>query len=214
MTRPRAGASVATAPSPWNLPNLLTVGRLLLVPLFGWLLMYDGGAAPAYRFGALGVFVLALATDRIDGDLARRRGQVTSFGQIADPIADKALLGMAFVGLSLLREVPWWITVVVLVREVGITLIRFVVIRHGVMPAGHGGKLKVALQALALSLYLLPLSALPGEALWRALAAAVLGAAVAVTVLTGVDYLRKARRLRTTSPRAAAKRARRQARGR
>ena len=205
-------ASAPARPSAWNLPNLLTVLRIALVPLVGWLLLTDNGANPAYRVGALAVFLLALATDRVDGELARRREQVTNFGKIADPIADKALLGMAFVGLSLLAQIPWWITVVVLVREVGITLMRFSVIRHGVMPAGHGGKLKVVLQALALSLYLLPLSSMSGESLWRAVAAAVLGAAVVVTVLTGIDYVVQARRLRTTSARAAAKRARRQVR--
>ena len=103
-------ASAPARPSAWNLPNLLTVLRIALVPLVGWLLLTDNGANPAYRVGALAVFLLALATDRVDGELARRRGQVTNFGKIADPIADKALLGMAFVGLSLLAQIPWWIT--------------------------------------------------------------------------------------------------------
>jgi CDP-diacylglycerol--glycerol-3-phosphate 3-phosphatidyltransferase len=196
---PPAGA----APSPWNLPNLLTVLRIALVPVFGWFLLAEGGRNPGYRLAALVVFLAALVTDNIDGDLARRRGQVTNFGKIADPIADKALLGMAFVGLSLLGEVPWWITVLVLAREISVTAVRFVVIRHGVMPAGRGGKLKTVLQAAALSLLVAPLWVLPGEGFWRGAAYVVLGAAVLVTVVTGLDYLVQARMLRRTSARSA-----------
>lgn len=198
------------APSPWNLPNALTVLRIALVPVFGWFLLAEGGGNPWFRLVALVVFLAAMITDNIDGDLARRRGQVTNFGKIADPIADKALLGMAFVGLSVLGEVPWWITVLVLAREVAVTAVRLVVIRHGVLPAGWGGKLKTFLQAAALSLLVAPLWVLPGEAFWRGAAYLVLGAAVLVTVVTGVDYLAKARVLRRTSDRTA----RRAARGR
>ena len=124
--------------------NALTVLRLLLVPLLAWLLLRDGGEDDPSRVAAFVTFSVAMVTDRVDGELARRRGLVTDFGKIADPIADKALTGTAFVGLSLLGELPWWVTVVVLVREIGITVLRFVVIRHGVMPAGRGGKLKTA----------------------------------------------------------------------
>ncbi|MGV1010197.1 MAG: CDP-diacylglycerol--glycerol-3-phosphate 3-phosphatidyltransferase [Dermatophilaceae bacterium] len=190
-------------PSAWNLPNLLTLLRILLVPVFGWFLLADGGRNAGYRLVALGVFLVAMLTDRVDGNLARKRGQVTNVGMIADPIADKALLGMAFLGLSLLGEVPWWITVVVLGRELSVTLVRFLVIRHGVMPAGRGGKLKTVLQASALSLLVAPLWVLPAEPLWRGVAYAVLGAAVLVTVATGVDYLVQARKLRRTSKRSA-----------
>jgi len=136
---------------------------------------------------------------------------VTNFGKIADPIADKALMGMAFVGLSVLGQLPWWVTVVVLVREWGITVMRFVVIRHGVMPAGRGGKLKTALQSLGLTLFTLPLWTLPSDDAWRAVAWVVLGLAVLVTVVTGLDIALKAVRLRRTSERAAMKRARRRA---
>jgi len=193
----------APPPSAWNLPNVLTVVRILLVPVFGWFLLADGGRNAAYRLAALVVFLAALLTDRVDGKLARSWGQVTTFGMIADPIADKALLGMAFVGLSLLGEVPWWVTVVVLGREVSVTLVRLLVIRHGVMPAGRGGKLKTVLQAAALSLLVAPLWVLPGEQVWRWLAYLVLGTAVLVTVATGLDYLLQARVLRRTSERAA-----------
>jgi CDP-diacylglycerol--glycerol-3-phosphate 3-phosphatidyltransferase len=144
-----------------------------------------------------------MVTDRVDGELARRRGLVTDFGKIADPIADKALTGTAFVGLSLLGELPWWVTVVVLVRELGITVLRFVVIRHGVMPAGRGGKLKTGLQGLALGLYLLPL-----PASWHPVEVAAMVVAVVVTVVTGIDYAAQAARLRRTSARTATRRPR------
>jgi CDP-diacylglycerol---glycerol-3-phosphate 3-phosphatidyltransferase len=137
-------------------------------------------------------FVVASMTDRFDGDLARRRGLVTDFGKIADPIADKALTGTALVGLSALGELPWWVTVVVLVREIGVTLLRFWVIKHGVIPASRGGKVKTALQVLAIGLYILPL-----EGAAHAVAQAVMAAAVIVTVVTGADYVLRALRLRS-----------------
>jgi CDP-diacylglycerol--glycerol-3-phosphate 3-phosphatidyltransferase len=178
-------------PSVWNLANAVTVVRFLLVPLFGWLLLREGGADDVSRIAAFVTFVVAMMTDRADGELARRRGLVTDFGKIADPIADKALTGMAFVGLSILGELPWWVTALVLVREWGITAMRFVVIRYGVMPAGRGGKVKTALQAVALGLYVLPLA----EA-FEPLQMAAMSLAVAVTLLTGLDYVMQAIRLR------------------
>jgi CDP-diacylglycerol--glycerol-3-phosphate 3-phosphatidyltransferase len=136
---------------------------------------------------------------------------VTNFGKIADPIADKALLGMTFVALSMLGEVWWWVTALVLSREIGITIMRFVVIRHGVMPAGRGGKLKTTVQAFALGMLILPAWSLPFAAGWRQAAYAVLVLAVGLTFGTGIDYLVQAHRLRRTSPRALAKRAAREA---
>lgn len=192
--------------SAWNIANALTVLRILLVPVFGWLLLLDGGHSTRDRVLAGVVFAVASITDRIDGDIARARGLVTDFGKVADPIADKALMGMALVGLSILAELPWWVTIVVLVREIGITGMRFVVIRHGVIPASRGGKLKTLLQAVAIGLYVLPL---PGA--WHIIAVVVMAAAVVVTVVTGVDYVLRAHRLRQTSPRALAKRQRRAA---
>jgi CDP-diacylglycerol--glycerol-3-phosphate 3-phosphatidyltransferase len=181
----------AASPSAWNIANALTTLRFALVPVFGWLLLTHDGDADAYRIAAFIVFGAAVATDRLDGDIARRRGLVTDFGKIADPIADKALTGMAFVGVSLLGDLPWWVTVAVLVREWGVTAVRFWVIRYGVMAAGAGGKLKTLLQSLALGAYILPLSGWP-----HAVAAAFMAVAVAVTLVTGVDYLRHAFRLR------------------
>lgn len=194
-------------PSAWNLPNALTVLRFLLVPVFGWLLLADGGHTWGYRIAALAVFVVAMITDSVDGDIARRRGLVTDFGKVADPIADKALTGMALVGLSILGVVPWWVTVLILVREVGVTLVRFLVIRHGVMPAGRGGKLKTLLQTASLTLLVAPLDSLPWSQVWFAVAYVLLGLALVVTVVTGIDYLLQARRLVAGSERTAARRA-------
>ncbi len=183
-------------PSAWNIANALTLARIAVVPLFAWLLLHEGGQDVGFRLWATVCFVAAIITDRIDGELARSRGLVTDFGKVADPIADKALVGMAFVGLSLIDVLPWWVTVLVLVREWSITALRFVVLRHGVMPASRGGKVKTALQSVAMTMFLLPLSSFPLAGLWLALAWVVLVAAVVVTVATGVDYVVKAVRLR------------------
>ncbi|MFN0283877.1 MAG: CDP-diacylglycerol--glycerol-3-phosphate 3-phosphatidyltransferase [Kineosporiaceae bacterium] len=186
----------------WNVANALTLLRIVLVPVFGWLLLYSDGRATSWRFAAAACFVVAVVTDRFDGELARRRGLITDVGKIADPIADKALMGAALVGLSLLGELPWWVTVVVLLREVGITLMRFFVIRHGVMPAGRGGKAKTALQALAVTLYVLPLPT------WmHPVELVLMTAAVALTLVTGADYVAKAATLVASSDRTARRRA-------
>ncbi len=206
MTASDAASDPLAAPaapvSAWNVANGLTLVRLLLVPVFGWLLLAGGGDDRTLRLLAAAAFVVAVVTDRVDGELARRRHLVTDVGKIADPIADKALMGTALVGLSVLGELAWWVTVVVLAREIGVTLLRFVVIRHGVMPAGRGGKAKTVLQAVAVTLYLLPL-----PSAWDPVAVAVLALAVTVTVVTGLDYVVKAWRLVSTSPRTAARRA-------
>jgi CDP-diacylglycerol--glycerol-3-phosphate 3-phosphatidyltransferase len=195
---PRAAAGPLRAPSAWNVANALTVLRLVLVPLFVWLLLRDGGTDDGNRLLATAAFVVAIVTDRFDGDIARRWNLVTNFGKIADPIADKALTGAAFIGLSLLGELPWWVTVVVMVREWGVTALRFWVIRHGVMPASRGGKLKTVLQAIALGLYLLPWQSF---AVLHWTAVIFMGAAVIVTIVTGLDYVGRALRLRAAAKR-------------
>ena len=209
---PASPAVPTTGPSAWNIANYLTVFRLAIVPVFGWLLLADDGRSAGYRWAAFAVFVVAMVTDRIDGDLARSRGLVTNVGKVLDPIADKALVTMALIGLSVVGEVWWWVTIVVLVREWGITAVRFWVIRHGVMAAGRGGKVKTLLQTFGIGFYLMPRWVLPYPDVWEALAAISLGAAVLITVVTGVDYLHQALRLRQTSERAASKRAARAAR--
>ncbi len=182
-----------------NLPNALTVLRLALVPVFAALLFADGGMDDERRYWATLVFALAIITDRYDGLIARRTGQVTEFGKLADPIADKALTGTALVGLSVLALLPWWVTLTILVREVGVTLLRFWVLRHGVIAASRGGKAKTVVQALAIGLYTLPLDGLFGTVRWW-----VMAAAVVLTVATGLDYVYRALTLRRTSARAMA----------
>lgn len=195
MTETQPGSSDAARaeePSPWNLPNALTTLRILMVPLFGWLLLREGGTDELSRQLATLVFILAMITDWVDGYLARKWNLVTTFGKIADPIADKALTGVAFIGLAILDEVPfiWWAAFLILLREIGITVLRFVVIRHGVMPAGRGGKLKTVLQTVTLVVLLLPIAED-----WTVLASVLLWTTVAVTLATGVDYVLKADRL-------------------
>jgi CDP-diacylglycerol---glycerol-3-phosphate 3-phosphatidyltransferase len=181
--------------SNWNVPNALTALRILLVPVFGWLLLRDGGSDELWRVSAFLVFALAMVTDKIDGDLARKYDLVTDFGKIADPIADKAITGMAFIGLSVIGALWWWVTVLVLIREWSVTLLRLSVLKHVVLPASQSGKLKTSLQALALGLFVLPLRdldgalAVPGEVLWWA-AAALMGAAVLLTVTSGYEFFR------------------------
>ncbi|GIG38496.1 CDP-diacylglycerol--glycerol-3-phosphate 3-phosphatidyltransferase [Cellulomonas phragmiteti] len=188
---------VADAPSVWNPANVVTVLRIAVVPVFAVVLLSDGGHTVGGRLLATGLFVVAAASDRLDGWLARRSGQVTDLGKLLDPIADKLLVGSALVLLSWLGDLWWAVTVLVLVRELGITVMRFFLLRYVVLPASRGGKLKTVLQAVAISLYLLPLAALP--AVVGVLAAVVMGVAVLVTVLTGVDYVRDAVRIRRTA---------------
>jgi CDP-diacylglycerol--glycerol-3-phosphate 3-phosphatidyltransferase len=170
-----------------NIANGLTLARLVLVPVMAAMLVAASGGHAAWRAGACLVFCVASATDFWDGKIARARNLVTPFGQIADPIADKALTGTALVGLSWLGLLPWWVTVVVLVRELGVTLLRLSVIQHGVIPASRGGKLKTLLQVVAITWYLAPLPKVLAEAgPW------LMGAAVVVTLVTGADYVWRA----------------------
>lgn len=178
----------------WNLPNILTMLRIVLVPFFVWFLAADNSSHGIWRWAAVVAFAVAIYTDKLDGDIARSRGLVTDFGKIADPIADKLLIGSALVMLSILNELPWWITILILVREWGITALRFFVIRYGVIPASRGGKLKTVVQTLAIFLYVIPLASL---APWLGfLALGVMLVAVVITVWTGVQYVVEALKLR------------------
>ena len=182
---PSAPAAGVPQPGVRNVANALTVLRLVLVPLFVVLLL-EGGTGG--RIAAFAVFLVASVTDVLDGRIARRRGLITDFGKIADPIADKALTGAALVTLSAQGELPWWVTAVILARELGVTGLRFWVIRHGVIAASRGGKIKTLLQVLAICLYVLP--GPPGI-----VRAVVMGLAVVATVVTGADYAIRAVRL-------------------
>ena len=177
----------------WNVANVLTMVRMVLVPVFV-LFLFAGGTA--WRLAALGTFGVASLTDLLDGRLARSRGLVTDFGKIADPVADKALTGAALIGLSALGELPWWVTGVIMFRELGVTALRFWVIRWGVIAASRGGKAKTLLQVIAICLYLLPSALSPPEVVRELFMAA----AVVVTVVTGVDYVLQAMRLRRSQP--------------
>jgi CDP-diacylglycerol--glycerol-3-phosphate 3-phosphatidyltransferase len=171
-----------------NVANVLTVVRILLVPVFV-VCLFAGGTV--WRLVALAAFCVASLTDLLDGRLARSRGLVTDFGKIADPIADKALTGAALISLSVLGELSWWVTALILVREFGVTALRFAVIRRGVIAASPGGKLKTLLQVIAICLYVLPASLSPNDVVKQV----VMAAAVVVTLVTGADYVVRAVRL-------------------
>ena len=179
--------------SNWNVPNLLTGLRLVLVPVFAWVLL----AYPQdemMRWVATAIFLFAIATDALDGKIARKYNLVTTFGKLWDPIADKALTGMAFVGLSILNELPWWITIIILVREWGITVLRWGILKYGVMAANSGGKLKTVTQSVALVMFLPGLQFLPTW--WDWIAWAFMIAAFLLTVWTGLVYVLEARKLK------------------
>ncbi|MFJ8106692.1 CDP-diacylglycerol--glycerol-3-phosphate 3-phosphatidyltransferase [Streptomyces sp. NPDC096132] len=187
---PRGGKLAAAAvnqASVWNIANLLTMLRLILVPGFVALMLADGGYDPAWRSLAWAAFAIAMITDLFDGHLARTYNLVTDFGKIADPIADKAIMGAALICLSALGDLPWWVTIVILGRELGITLMRFLVIRYGVIPASRGGKLKTLTQGVAVGMYVLALTGWLATLRWW-----VMAAAVVLTVVTGLDYVRQA----------------------
>ncbi|MFY1695049.1 MULTISPECIES: CDP-diacylglycerol--glycerol-3-phosphate 3-phosphatidyltransferase [unclassified Solwaraspora] len=198
MTEPSASAGARpTVPAVpvVNAANALTGLRMVLVPVFVLFVVVSGMTHPGWRVAACLTFLVASATDLVDGWIARRYGLVTSFGKVADPIADKALTGTALVLLSWYDLLPWWVTALVLIRELGITLIRFWVLRHGVIAASRGGKAKTALQITAIAWYLLPL---PG--LLAAVGPWIMGAALLITVATGLDYVVRAVRLRRPTP--------------
>ncbi|MCW4386763.1 CDP-diacylglycerol--glycerol-3-phosphate 3-phosphatidyltransferase [Salinibacterium sp. SYSU T00001] len=181
----RAGDS---APSILNVPNLITIARILMAPVFFWMLLADAGELGPLRWAAAAVFVIGIATDSIDGHLARSRNLVTDFGKLMDPIADKALTGGALVCLALLGELAWWVVIVILAREIGITIYRMLALRDRVIPASRGGKLKTVLQAVAISFFLAPLWIVLGD--WvHWLNGALMTAAVAATLVSGLDYV-------------------------
>lgn len=189
------------AASNLNLPNVLTTLRIVMVPFFGYALLQDGGDSVAWRMIAFGLFVAAMITDKIDGDIARARNLVTNFGKIADPIADKAITGMAFIGLSLIGEIWWWVTALVLIREWSVTLLRLSVLKHVVIAAAASGKLKTVLQSVALSGLILPFPhgeahqgnfdflGMPGTVLYF-VSQLLLAGAVAMTLWSGYEFFR------------------------
>ncbi|WP_246846864.1 MULTISPECIES: CDP-diacylglycerol--glycerol-3-phosphate 3-phosphatidyltransferase [unclassified Corynebacterium] len=173
------------SPSNFNVPNALTCLRIIAIPFFAWLVLAADNQHTRWLWGSFACFSALMITDKLDGDIARAKGIVTDFGKIADPIADKALMATALICLNIVGAIPIWVSIIILVRELGITIWRMFQLRQGrVVPASKGGKIKTALQAGAVALYLLPLPE------WTALPVfLVLIAAVVVTVLTGVQYL-------------------------
>ena len=183
----KLGAAAVNQASLWNIANILTMVRLALVPAFVALMLQNGGYDPAWRAWAWASFAIAMITDVFDGHLARTYNLVTDFGKIADPIADKAIMAAGLVTLSVLGDLPWWVTVVILFRELGITLLRLWVIKHAVIPASRGGKLKTLAQGTAVGMYVLALTGpLATVRFW------VMMVAVVLTVVTGLDYVRQA----------------------
>lgn len=196
-----AEAPSTTATRMRNVPNALTILRLIMVPIFGVLLLMHGGMDPTLRWWAFAIFLVAMFTDKLDGDIARKYNIVSNFGKLADPIADKALMAVAFIGLAIIQALPWWVPVVILVREIGITVLRMFMLKYEVMPASRGGKLKTVLQTVTVALYLaaLPLSLITPAGfmfVYAVLAGMSLTLAVVVTLVTGVDYVLQARKIK------------------
>lgn len=187
---PTGGASIV------NVANGLTVARVVCVPVLAWLMWLSTTDGDSARWWAAIVFVLASITDLLDGALARRYDLVTSFGKIADPIADKALTAVALIGLSLLGDLAWWVTIVILGREIAVTVLRFWVIEHGVIPASRGGKAKTVTQMIAITMYLM---VVPWP-WWSTLASIVMLIAVVLTIVTGLDYAGRALAMRRQVP--------------
>ena len=198
-------SDVETRTSNWNVPNALTTLRIVLVPFFAWALLVHDGESITWRCVAWVIFGVAMITDKIDGDLARKHDLVTDFGKIADPIADKTMTGMALIGLSVVGDVWWWVTIVVLAREWSVTLLRLSVLRRVVIAAADLGKLKTTFQAIALATLCLPLrdADLPG---WLDVPGAVvfyvaqvcLAIAVALTLWSGYEFFRDVWRQRAS----------------
>lgn len=200
--RGRVVSAGDTPASTGNVANIITVVRILLAPVFIWMLLADGGEDGLLRYLAAGLFLLAIVTDSVDGLLARRQNLITDFGKLLDPIADKVLIGGALVALSILGELPWWVTIVILVREIGITIYRFVALRDRVIPASWLGKLKTVFQAIAITFALTPVYQwIPAWEWWPAfvniLNTTLMSIALVLTVVSGIEYLWQAWRSRT-----------------
>ncbi|HWU21815.1 MAG TPA: CDP-diacylglycerol--glycerol-3-phosphate 3-phosphatidyltransferase [Nocardioides sp.] len=200
-------AETATKPSNWNVPNALTTLRIVLVPVYGWALLHHGGEDIGWRVAAYLIFLVAMITDKVDGDLARKHNLITDFGKIADPIADKAITGMAFIGVSIIMD-TWWmwaITGVVLVREWSVTLLRLSIMKEVVIAAARSGKIKTLTQALALGGLTLPcleatgLWDIPGKVIY-VLSLILLAVATVLTLTSGYEFFRDATRQRKAVP--------------
>ena len=171
----------------FNLPNALTFARILFLPLGAYALFKNGGNDHTWQWIAWVIFFLIGLTDFFDGKLARSRNTVTELGKFLDPVADKAMLATAMISLSLLNRMPWWITTVILAREIFITFFRLAVIKRGVIPANRGGKWKAFFQGFGVGFYVMPLS--PSLYWFRD---GFMYIAIALTFGTGIYYVREA----------------------
>ena len=198
--RGRVVSAGETPASTGNIANIITVARILLAPIFIWMLLEDAGEDGLLRYLAAGLFLLAIVTDSVDGLLARRQNLITDFGKLLDPIADKVLIGGALIALSILGELPWWVTIVILVREIGITVYRFVALRDRVIPASWLGKLKTVFQAIAIAFALTPVYQWVPLPWWPPFIDVVntvlMTIAVVLTVVSGIEYLWQAWRVK------------------
>jgi len=170
----------------FNLPNFLTVLRILAVPFCAYALFKNGGDERHWQIIAWTGFFLVGLTDFFDGRIARSRKQITSFGAFLDPVADKVAIGTAMVGLSMLGKLWWAVTAIILIREIGVTVLRLVVIKDGVIPASKGGKMKTLFQGFGIGFYILPLPTylhLPRDLF--------MSVAVILTITSGYDYFKK-----------------------
>lgn len=176
----------------FNLPNLITMFRIFAVPFFVWSLASASGDWS--RWFSLALFIAIMASDGIDGAIARRRGLITNLGKLLDPIADKALLGAALITLSVLGQLNWLATAVILLRELGITVYRLLVLNKRVVAASAGGKFKTILQSITVGYLISPI---PQFAAWlELLGQALVWLTVAITIYSGVQYLLAAWRAR------------------
>lgn len=166
-------------------PNTLTVTRILLIPIGVYTLFYDGGENSSYQLISYAIFFTLGMTDIVDGRWARHSNKITPLGTFLDPVADKALIGAAMISLSILDRFPWWITILILTREIGITLFRLLVIKNGVIPASKGGKIKTLMQNFGVGFFILPL---PAWLDWFKYG--FISVAIILTITSAYDYLR------------------------
>jgi CDP-diacylglycerol--glycerol-3-phosphate 3-phosphatidyltransferase len=183
-----------------HVPNVITVVRILFAPAFFVLLILAGTDLESpLRWWAAGLFIFGMATDGIDGWLARRFDAVSDFGKLMDPIADKVLTGGAIIAISVLGELPWWVTALILIREIGITVWRMVELGDNVVVAASwAGKVKTVLQFFAISAALLPLAPVLGDG-YNILNVVLMTVATVATLASGLDYLVAATRARRAS---------------
>lgn len=182
--------------NPWNLPNAITMARILAVPFFIWSLVSVSNNESPMRWFSVLIFIVIMASDGVDGAIARKKGLVTNLGKLLDPIADKALLGGALVTLSILGEISWWVTVVILVRELGITIYRLVVVNQKVIAASSGGKLKTIFQGVMVGFVVSPLTAWFPYDWYRLFEGSLIVISVVLTVYSGLQYVVAAVRAR------------------